>query len=95
MASTEPLASIQLAEQRTEEKDREKLCDKAGSVPHEGLRPVCQQRLACQERSNESAQRREKENAPAPIGKPDQQTKSDQDSDDAHCASSSWQASFT
>ena len=95
MASTEPLASISLPNSAPRRKIGKNCANKAGCVAHEGLRPVCQQRLACQERSNQGAQRREKENAPAPIGEPDQQTKSDQDSDDTHCASSSWQASFT
>ena len=45
----------QFDEQRAKEKDREKLCDKAGCVAREGLRPVCQQRLACRERSNQGA----------------------------------------
>jgi hypothetical protein len=85
----------QLAEQRAKQKDREKLRDKAGRVAHESLGPVCQQRLACQQRSNQGTQRREKQNGPAPIGKPDQQTERDQDSGDAHHASSSQQARST
>ena len=63
-------------------------------VAHEGLRPVCQQRLACQERRNQGTERCEKKNAPASIGEPYQQTKSDQDSNDTHPASSSWGASL-
>jgi hypothetical protein len=45
--------------------------------------------------SNQSTQRREKQNTPAPISEPDQQTLSDQDSGDTHLASSSLQARFT
>jgi hypothetical protein len=85
----------QLAEQRAKQKNRKKLCDEIGCVAYESLGPVCQQQLACQQRSNQGTQRREKQNTPAPISESDQQTQSDQNSDDTHRASSSLQARFT
>ena len=44
----------QLAEQGAEQKNREELHDEARGAPHEGLRPVGEQRLtgqSCRERS--------------------------------------------
>jgi hypothetical protein len=89
MASTEGFH--QLAEQRAKQKNWKELPDETGRVARERLGPVCQQRLACQQRSNQGTQ----QNTPAPISESDQKNQSDQDSDDTHRASSSLQARFT
>ena len=76
----------QLAEQGAEEKDREELHDEACGASHEGLRPMGEQWLAGQSRREDGGGGREKQNAPAAIGEPDQKTERDKNAQKSHAS---------
>src|SRR3984893_18297834 len=94
MASTEPLASMSLPNSAP----RRKIGKNCATKPAALFMKVCVQFASSGWPARSAAIRAhsgEKKNAPAPIGEPNQQTKSDQDSDDTHRASSSRQPNFT
>src|SRR6516162_7809853 len=74
----------QLTEQRAEQKYREELCDELCSTAHESLRPMGEQGLAGERRSNNRHGRGEEQHAPAAEREPDEETKGDEDSGEAH-----------
>src|SRR5262249_35810211 len=74
----------EFAENRPEQKQWEKLSEETGAAAHEDLRPARKQRFAAEKCGDERRCRREQENTPPPKGKPDQQTKPNQNPQEAH-----------
>jgi hypothetical protein len=63
-----------------------KLHDEAPGASHECLRPVSEQRLSGQSRRKDGGGGREKKNAPAAIGEPDQKAESHKDAEKSHAS---------
>jgi hypothetical protein len=74
----------QLAEQSTEEEQREELGEEFCRPLHEGQSPMRQQRLAGRARSDEGSGGRQQQNAPAAIRQPDQDEKTKEDAGKSH-----------
>jgi hypothetical protein len=78
----------QLAEQGAEEKNREELDDEASGAPHEGLRPMGEQRFSGQSGGENRRSRSEQKNAPTPVGEKDQEAETDENAEKSHASNS-------
>src|SRR5262245_41383810 len=74
----------QLAEQRAQQKYRKESCDELCSTAHECLRPMGEQGLLSECHSDERHGRREEQHAPASEREPEEETKGNENSDEAH-----------
>ena len=74
----------QLAKQRTQQKDREKLGQKPRRRRHEGLGPMRQHRLARDTCRHQSRGRREQQNAPSAVGHTNQQGQREKNTKQTH-----------
>ena len=74
----------ELSEQGPEQKQREELRKELGPANHENLGPVREKRLSRGRGRHERRSGRKQQNAPAPIGEPDQQSKGDDDAKKSH-----------
>ena len=77
MADTDPLSSISLPNRAPSRKIGKNGMMKRAALPHEGLRPVGEQRLPSQSCREDGGGGSEQKHAPAPIRQPDEETERD------------------